>query len=101
MIMADADILDVFGLQLQLGDQFDDTLLRRRGSRTLPEAGIPHHVVVTGLDQEAAADKLNLESVVGVRADKGPTHFRRGTSGAPVDARPPLVELRLPQRLAL
>src|SRR5258708_16355170 len=87
MIMADADILDVFGLQLQLGEQFDNTLLRRRGSRTLPETGIPHQVVVTVLDQVAAEDKLNLEAVVRVGVAKAQADVRWGGAGAAAEAR--------------
>src|SRR5258708_7814769 len=98
MIMGDADILDVFGLSLQLGEQFDDTLLRRRGSRTLPEAGIPHHVVVTVLDQIAAENKLNFEAVVGVGVAEAQADVRWGSAGAAVEARERHFGRRLRQR---
>ena len=63
MIVADADILNVVRLQLQLGEQLGDGFLRRLGSRTLPETGIPHHVVVAVLDQVAAEYELEFQAV--------------------------------------
>jgi glutaminyl-peptide cyclotransferase len=84
IVVADADILDVVRLQLQLGEQLGDGFLRRHGSRTLPEAGIPHHVVVAMLDQVAAEYELDLQSKSYVSEKRRPAPVRAPTSvGAP------------------
>jgi len=93
MIVADADILDVFGLHLELGELFDEALLRRPLARALPEAGIPHHVVVTMLDQVAAENELEFQALEVICVGKAQAgtrtraDIRRTTGRAAFEAR--------------
>jgi hypothetical protein len=69
VIVADADKLDVLGLELQLAQKVHEADFRRNVGRVHGMTGVPHHVVIAVLDQVAAVDDLELQAVevIGVR----------------------------------
>src|SRR5580765_4260106 len=62
--VADADVLDLLGRNLDLLQAIDDADGRRVGTRARCEAGVPHHVFVAVLDQVAAERERQLEILV-------------------------------------
>jgi hypothetical protein len=83
--VADADVLDLVGCDLELLQAIHDADFRRVGIRARGEAGVPHHVVVAVLDQIAAEPERQLEVLVGERVAEAADVPRRGV-GAAVDA---------------
>src|SRR4029079_615581 len=63
--MADADILDLIGLDVDPGESIDQAHLRRDVRRRHGMAGVPQHVLVAVLEKIATEDKLNLLVAVG------------------------------------
>ncbi len=77
VIVADADILDLLGLDLQLRELLDQRDLdrrarRRRARRRGRIAGIPDHVVICMADEIAARGQLQLLALVRHRVREAP-----------------------------
>ena len=66
VIVADADIFDLLGLDADLRELIDQTHLRRHVGRRHGVAGVPQQIVVIVLDEIAAIDELKLQIAVGI-----------------------------------
>ena len=64
--MADADVLDLLGLEIDLRQLVDQAHLGRDVGRGHGIAGIPQQVVVAVLDEIAAVDELKLQVAIGI-----------------------------------
>ena len=66
VIMADADVLDLLGLEIDLRQLIDQAHLGGHVGGGHGMAGIPQQVVVAVLDEVAAVDELELLVAVGL-----------------------------------
>ena len=66
VIMADADIFDLLGLDVDLRQQIDQAHLRRDIGRGHGVAGVPQQIVVAMLDEIAAEDELKFQIAIGI-----------------------------------
>ena len=66
VIVADADVFDLLGLDVELRQLIDDAHLRRDVGRRHGVAGVPQQIIVVVLDQIAAEDELKLQIAVGI-----------------------------------
>src|SRR5215831_15287614 len=62
MIVADSDIFDLIGLNVDLGQLIDHAHLWCNIGRRHGMTGIPQHILVTMLDEVATEDELNLQA---------------------------------------
>ena len=66
VIVADADIFDLLGFDVDLRQVIDQAHLRRDIGRGHGMARIPKHVLVAMLDEIATEDELNFQIAVGI-----------------------------------
>src|SRR5580700_12104897 len=97
--MADADVLDIIGLEADLRQLGYDAHFRRDFGRCHGMAGVPQKVLVAMFDEVAAVDELKLE--VAVREGVGETlvHCRRRLGRAAVETGKRHVWRRLCRRV--
>jgi hypothetical protein len=66
MIVADADIFDLIGLEVERCELIDDAHFRRDIWRGHGVAGVPQQIVVAVLDEIAAVNELELQVAIGI-----------------------------------
>src|SRR3954453_7030687 len=66
VIMADADIFDLIGLDVDLGQLIDNAHLRGNIGRRHGVSGIPQHIFVAMLDEITTEDELKLQAGEGI-----------------------------------
>ena len=92
VIVADADELDLFRLQIQLSKLLDQTGLDCGAGRLRPArvrggiAGVPDQVLLSMTDQVAARGQLQLPALIGVGVRKARDIGRAGAAAA-IEAR--------------
>ena len=64
--MTDAHVLNLIGLNVDLGQLIDHAHLWRNIGRRHGMTGIPQHIVVVMLDEVTTVDELNLQAWEGV-----------------------------------
>src|SRR5262245_38980966 len=87
MIVADADVLDLLGLEVELSQEVDQARLRRGRAGAHRVAGVPDHVLIAMLDEIAAEDQLQLQVTISIGVGEPEIYFRRRLRGAAVEAR--------------
>jgi hypothetical protein len=66
MIMADADVLDLLGLEIELPQLIDQAHLRRHVGSGHGMTGIPQQVFVAVLDEIATVHELKFQITISI-----------------------------------
>jgi hypothetical protein len=66
VIVADADIFDLVGLEIDLGQEIDQAHLRRDIGRRHGMARVPQQIFVSVLDEIATEDELKFQIAVSI-----------------------------------
>ena len=87
MIVADAHIFDLIGLDVDLGQLIDHADLWRNIGCRHRMTGIPQHIFIAVLDDIATEDELNLQAREGIRIREALIDDRWFLSGLPQSRR--------------